>query len=171
MPTFTLRPATLEDNEVLLDIAERMVDNGIPPWRDREQALDWHRNEALNILEMIHPGGQVIVAESPEGILGFISFYAEDDFMTGEEQGYVADLAVTREAEGQGVGSALLAAAEDWCRECGFRILALDVFAMNTAAREFYQRRGFQEQTIKMVKVLREGSWDGNSERDDSLPF
>jgi GNAT superfamily N-acetyltransferase len=97
------------------------------------------------------------VAENQGRILGFIYFYPQADFQTSEVQGYIADFGVDRDQEGQGVGQALLAEVESWCMSRGYRILALDVFAMNMAARAYYARRGFQEQTLKLVKVL-EGS-------------
>ena len=49
---------------------------------------------------------------------------------------------------------ALMAEAESWARARGWRILALDVFASNARARSFYQRQGYMEETLKMIKEL-----------------
>ncbi len=38
--------------------------------------------------------------------------------------------------------------------EQGYRILALDVFAFNTSAHAFYQRLGYVEETVKLIKEL-----------------
>ena len=47
-----------------------------------------------------------------------------------------------------------MAAAEDWARGRGYRLLSLDVFADNKRAVEFYERRGFRCETFRMVKPL-----------------
>ena len=154
MPEFTIRPAGEKDAESILQIAARMADNGIPPWRDRGKALAWHHAEALHLLETSHPESRLLVAEMAGEVTGFIYFFPEQDFLTGEQQGYIAGFAVSAAAEGHGVGSALLREVEVWCREKGFRVLTLDVFAANSAARAFYARRGFQEQTLKMARLL-----------------
>ena len=45
-------------------------------------------------------------------------------------------------------------AAEAWARARGYRLLSLDVFADNRRAIDFYGRRGFKRETIRMVKPL-----------------
>ena len=70
------------------------------------------------------------------------------------QKGYLADVAVSEQSEGTGVARALMKRAEGWARECGFRILALDVFALNTLARSFYQQLGYVEETLKLIKEL-----------------
>ena len=45
-------------------------------------------------------------------------------------------------------------AAEAWARDRGYRFLSLDVFAHNLHAVRFYERRGFQAETLRMVKPL-----------------
>jgi GNAT superfamily N-acetyltransferase len=49
---------------------------------------------------------------------------------------------------------ALMERAEAWARIRGFRILALDVFALNTHAHSFYQHLGYVEETLKLIKEL-----------------
>ncbi len=77
-----------------------------------------------------------------------------EDFFTHEPQGYIADLAVSDNVEGKGIGRILMERAEAWARAQGYRILALDVFAMNTHARSFYQRLSYVEETLKLIKEL-----------------
>jgi GNAT superfamily N-acetyltransferase len=48
----------------------------------------------------------------------------------------------------------MMAAAEDWARGHGYRLLSLDVFADNRHAVDFYRRHGFQAETHRMVKPL-----------------
>jgi GNAT superfamily N-acetyltransferase len=64
------------------------------------------------------------------------------DYFTNRAHGYVAILVVAREAEGRGVGRALLKAAEDWGTANGFTKLTLAVFADNRRAKDFTSVRG-----------------------------
>jgi len=73
---------------------------------------------------------------------------------TGERGDQAAILAVAREAEGQGVGRALLDAADEWGRRRGFRRLTLAVFADNARAKEFYARLGWRTELETLFKTL-----------------
>ncbi len=151
-----LRPATAADREWLLPLSARLHDFGPPPWRPREQmdaaVASW-------IDAAITGGGAgtaIVVAEDGEGKpLGFIHVHAAQDFFTGETHGHVSDIVVVPGAEGAGVGRALMAAGEKWSREKGHRVLTLAVFEKNVRARTLYERLGFENDTFKMLKVLR----------------
>jgi ribosomal protein S18 acetylase RimI-like enzyme len=73
---------------------------------------------------------------------------------TGDIDAYVGELVVAEDATGQGIGRALLAAAESWARTQGFRVLSLDTEAANTAARGLYASAGFLEEEVRLSKVL-----------------
>lgn len=88
--------------------------------------------------------------------LGFIYVHLAADFFTGETHGHVSDIVVAPEAEGRGVGRALMAEGERWSRARGHRLLTLNVFDGNVRARGLYESLGFAPDTIKMVKTLRE---------------
>ena len=155
--SYTIRPYQPSDRAEVTAIAQRLVENGIPPWRDPVKALDWHNRATESIFEEGAPGDAVLVAQaSSGGLLGFVALRTNQDFQTGEEQGYVSDFAVTQPAEGRGVAQALMAAAEEWALNRKFRFLTLDVFGMNPRARAFYARVGFAEQNLRLVKVLRQ---------------
>lgn len=64
--------------------------------------------------------------------------------MIGEGQGYVAELAVAPDAQGQGVGSALLSAACRKLRESGADRVRVTARAIDERARTFYENRGFE---------------------------
>ena len=102
-----------------------------------------------------NPASVVLLAEGKDGTrLGFIYVTQMPDFFTNELQGYIADVAVSAEAEGQGIGHRLMEQAEVWAKAQGYRLLALDVFASNIRARSFYQRLGYMEETMKLIKEL-----------------
>ncbi len=151
-----VRPAAAQDREWILRLAPRLHDFGPPPFRPRD-AMD--RAVVASIggaLAGGAPGAEVLVAEGPGGEpLGFVHLHGARDFFTGEEHGHVSDIVVAPEAEGRGVGRALMAAAEDWARARGYRLLSLHVFEDNARARALYERLGYQPDIRRMIKTLR----------------
>jgi len=83
----------------------------------------------------------LLVAEDDQGIVGTVQLLLEQP----ENQPHRADLAkmlVHRRARQQGVGAALLAAAEQLARDCGKTLLVLDT--ASAAAERLYARGGWQ---------------------------
>ena len=58
---------------------------------------------------------------------------------------------------GRGIGTALMAAAEEWARDRGLDVLELDVATPNEGGRRLYERLGYIRVAESMVKPLREG--------------
>ncbi len=151
-----IRLATAGDIPFVKSLAERFAHAGMPYWRDPAQMWQFHRRSMQEVSAAIsNPDDLVLIAEDGRGLrLGFLHVTQTPDFFTGELQGYISAVAVSEQAEGKGVARALMERAEAWARECGFRILALDVFALNIHARSFYQRLGYVEETLKLIKEL-----------------
>lgn len=102
------------------------------------------------------PGAEAFVASDERGEpLGLIALHPDADYFTGHLRAYVDILVVAAEAEGRGVGRALMEHAEAWARQHDCREVVLDVFAGNASARAFYERCGYQPDHIRMAKALR----------------
>jgi RimJ/RimL family protein N-acetyltransferase len=91
-----------------------------------------------------HPDGAVIVAEVDGRLAGRLSV-ARDPHPAST---HVADLGIMVAApfRRRGVGTALLAAAEDWARAAGVRKLELHVFPHNLPALALYERCGYERE-------------------------
>ncbi|NTU82917.1 MAG: GNAT family N-acetyltransferase [Chloroflexales bacterium] len=152
-PPVTVRPARPGDTPFIRSLAPRLAAVGVPPWRDPAQAQGFHTGEVEAAVAAIGAGGVLIAVRGDES-LGVIHLQEQRDFLTGAPQAYLALLAVAAVAEGQGVGQQMLAAAERWARECGYRHIALDTFAGNERARRLYLRHGYHEEVYKLVKPL-----------------
>ena len=86
--------------------------------------------------------------------MGVVYLERLQDYFTLEQHGHVGMLVVAEEAEGKGVGGALMASAEAWAREHGYRKLTLNVFEGNQAARAVYEHLGYAPETLRYVKIL-----------------
>lgn len=106
-----------------------------PLARDRAVAF-WHR-----VAQGVAAGERaLLIAEDAQGVCGTVQLVLQQP----ENQPHRADLSkmlVHRRARCQGVGAALLEAAENVGRECGKTLLVLDT-ASNDAER-LYERQGW----------------------------
>lgn len=128
--------------EQLADVLMDCVDGGAsvsfmhPLTRERAVAF-WQR-----VAQDVAVGKRaLIVAEDAQGVCGTVQLI----FDLPENQPHRADLAkmlVHRRARRQGLGAALMRAAEDAARECGRTLLVLDAVTGGDAAR-LYERLGW----------------------------
>ena len=152
---FQLRSYQPGDRAEVTLLAERIKENGIPPWRDPQKARAWHDEATQSIFAENEPGDATIVAEAEAGgLLGFVTLRSNRDFLTGEEQGYVSDFAVAQAAEGRGVAGALMSAAEEWALAQGSRRISLNVWLQNERARGLYEHLGYRPETMHYLKEL-----------------
>jgi GNAT superfamily N-acetyltransferase len=145
----------MHDREFVLELAERLIEFGRVPGRDPLQMVARDRAVLANALEEPSPDSALFVAEDDHGeALGFIHLTTADDYYTDSSTAHVADVVVRTAVGGAGVGSALMAYAEQWARDRGFAMLTLNVFTANRRARELYARLGFEEEWMRCIKRL-----------------
>lgn len=95
-------------------------------------------SEAAFAEELDNPVARFTVAESLDGrVLGYLGWHAVAD------EGFVANVAVTKGARRKGVAGWLLARAAADARAGGQRRLALEVRASNGGAQALYEQYGF----------------------------
>lgn len=103
-----------------------------PPRRDFEQAL-------------AGPASTILVARDADAIAGSV--------MVGFDghRGWVYYLAVSPDRQGEGLGRALMAAAEDWLRTRDAPKIQLMVRGDNETARGFYEAIGYEVQDVVTI--------------------
>jgi GNAT superfamily N-acetyltransferase len=152
-----IRAARDADRAFVLEAVERLADFETPPsWRTRPEIVEGEARTLRAFFELPPSGAHLLIAESGGRPLGFAYLETLRDYFTREEHGHVGILAVAKEAEGRGVGGALLEGAADWSRGRGFRRLTLNVFSANSRARRLYSRSGFEEESLRYVRRLEE---------------
>jgi RimJ/RimL family protein N-acetyltransferase len=119
----------------------------------------WAPRLAERLAEMNERGtGAYFLAEHAGEIVGFLGAYAG---ALARTRGivYVSHVGVRRAWRGQGVGSALFAAIEDWARTHGAWRLDLRVDTQNARGIALYEKRGFVVEGRVVDGALRDGVW------------
>ncbi len=132
---------------------ERTIHPGMPPGDAVADAY----------IELMHRrcrefDGLVLVAELDGAVVGFVTvwrrFRSSEPDDDPREHGFVSDLVVAAAHRGQGIGRALLRAAEIRARDAGAQTLRLWVKAGNATARSLYAAEGFVESEICLEKSI-----------------
>ena len=144
-PSFSLRRLHTVDDAQIDELAELLIDCVLggasvsfmhPLARDRAVAF-WRRVAR----DVVDGARALLVAEDERGICGTVQLVLEQP----ENQPHRADLAkmlVHRRARRQGLGAALVRAAEATARDCGKTLLVLDAVTDGDGAR-LYERLGW----------------------------
>ena len=148
-----LRRATADDEAVLTALSVRLTACELPVWRTAEGISTADAREMMDAVRGTDPDNEVWIAERDGRAAGCVHVLALTDFF-GLRSAHISVIATTIEAEGTGVGAALLAHAESWARQRRLTAMTLNVFASNARARRFYERGGWVPEMLKYVKPL-----------------
>ena len=150
-----IRSANADDRAFVIETVRRLPEFGVPPGRTPEEIVSGEVRMLSAYFDAPPEGSTLLIAEgSGRERLGFAYLETETDFFTRRQHGHLRILAVTRAAEGRGVGGALLSASESWAKARGYATLTLNVFASNRRARDVYERRGYSPESLRYTKLL-----------------
>lgn len=152
-PSLTIRRATRHDEPFLIQLARRLAEFDVPPWRTADEIAGADANTMIGSIEADQRDDEVLIAERGGGPVGCLHMVSVKDFF-GRAHAHISVIATTRAAEGSGVGRALMTYAETWARQRGLSMLTLNVFAANARARHVYERAGFMPEVLKDTKSL-----------------
>lgn len=140
---FTIRTAQQGDEEQILAMYEWLF---APPGSKPPQ---WDPNEARpRIAEAIRsPLSTILLAEEGGALIAFCTAYLELNSVRFGQRCWVEDFAVDPNRRSQGVGSAVLRAAQEWARGAGATHLELDSGLARVDAHRFYEREGGARQS------------------------
>jgi ribosomal protein S18 acetylase RimI-like enzyme len=155
-PAAHVRLAHADDDDFILALVPRLVAFDLPAWRKRNDTLNGIRSDIARHLRELPAASHLFVAEDDDGErVGFLHLQTQKDFFTGVLNCHIGDLVVAEGHDGRGVGSALIAYAEQWAREHRCRHVTLSVFPGNERARALYARFGYGDELIRMAKLLK----------------
>jgi ribosomal protein S18 acetylase RimI-like enzyme len=152
--TVTIRDAASEDWRFITALGERTVMDSVSTLRHASPHAVFDGLERL--LDTVRSAAhQALVAEVDGRSAGFVLVLDSlPDEVTGDDQAFIAYMAVEPAFRGAGVGDALLARAENEAKLRGAPYIALMVTEENAAARKLYERAGYVVERRLMCKTL-----------------
>ena len=150
---FELRAGTPADVPAALPLFPRLADYDVPAERDPRDLWagdakllqDWAQGKAPQCL--FH-----VAAGSAGQILAIALASLGKEHLSGAPSAHLEAIAVSPEADGHGVGRALLDHIEQAAIERGAQTMTLHVFGNNQRARHVYGLQGYSEELIRCIK-------------------
>ncbi|QAU11668.1 GNAT family N-acetyltransferase [Halorubrum sp. BOL3-1] len=171
-----VEPATADDVDAVTDMwvalaaGQREYGATLRAEANRATVREWVGQSAVT--------GDLLVARDSEApgnagggteLVGFVGFSLErGDYERDAVRGTVSNLFVAPERRDEGIGGALLDAAERALREQGADRVALEALADNDRARAFYAAHGYDAHRIELTKRLGDEGDGGDDESDES---
>jgi ribosomal protein S18 acetylase RimI-like enzyme len=113
---------------------------------------EWYLEQTLE--SVCENDGAMLVAIRDGAPCGMVAGYAVDDAESRGRYFYIAELSVSETMRGEGIGSQLIAAIEDFARRRGHTRAVIGVLVKNTRAHALYDRLGFRDHAVRMRKTL-----------------
>ena len=148
----TIELATVDDIDAIADcwvaLAADQQQHG-----SRLQAEPNRTSATETIARHVVTDGVYVARE--DGVRGFVMFHVDaGTYSQTEPTGTITTLYVRPSARNEGLGTRLLAAAERALADRGAATVSLEVLTANEAAREFYDRRGYDPHRIELRKRI-----------------
>jgi predicted N-acetyltransferase YhbS len=107
-------------------------------------------------IEKLHarPGTTVLVAEDGEQVVGVVTVHLFQSIHASEPVAWLTSLVVDEQSRGKGVGSSLVARAEDWAISQGARRISLTSGLHRERAHGFYKARNYEHTGVRLSKTL-----------------
>jgi ribosomal protein S18 acetylase RimI-like enzyme len=133
----------------------------IDPWGHVHPSAGLGEAEVVRVLREVRKmHGFILIAESGRSRTGFVAGWVERPSRARRLEfrpyrgGYICDIAVIPSRRRQGIGSALLTAAEIRLKQSGCSVIALNTFYPNLAGRGLYRRFRYSPRGLLLAKRL-----------------
>ena len=159
----SIRSALPSDRQFVLALADRLVSFDVPAWRPKAELIEGDRRALegwfdTRLRQGSGEGGSdgeaMFIAELDGVPAGCAYLVTLIDYFNERPHAHLSVLAVTAEAEGKGVGTALIDESVVWAKQRQSDRLTLSALVTNSRARSLYERKGFAGEYIRYVLPL-----------------
>lgn len=158
-----IRRATLDDLDAVYDCWATLLVDQV----EYGSLLDPENNNepGRQLLAEAIADGQVLVAETGEAIAGIVTFQVDRGALRLRTQRGVIDTLFVRDwARGEGIGSALLDAAEGVLVERGCSVVTVEALVENDRGRAFYRDNGYKPHRLVFRREVETNTKPGGEE-------
>jgi GNAT superfamily N-acetyltransferase len=144
-PHANVRRANSDDAAAVFPLTEAFATSYVPEWEAFESAFGamlMNPSHGVFVAEMGNPGGGKVV--------GYAVAHRHATLFANAPVAWVEELMVSEQYRLEGIGAALMDAAEDWAREAGCAYVAL----ATRRAQEFYEAIGYESSAAFFRKRL-----------------
>ena len=153
-PNLIVRPAKLADVPALVELLRELFSV------ERDFAFDPAKHsKGLLLLLARGEGACALVAELNGAVVGMATAQTLVSTAEGGECALVEDVVVSKPKRGLGIGPRLLEEIEEWCRGRGIARLQLMADKGNDEGLAFYQREGWAQTRMIVVRKFVRGEW------------
>ena len=86
-------------------------------------------------------------------VIGLINNDTEETYnFRAPKRGRISELVVKKDVRSKGIGSKLLKSMEDYLHSVGCESILIGVFAYNNEALKFYEKNGYHNRMLDMIK-------------------
>ena len=142
----------VELEEYIISIDKDNLDCLHPEYRDKMAIIDLDKVKNNN--------GKCFVAldnnKAVGVIMGIVSTYDEYDYLDYKcpKKGEIIELIVTKKVRSNGIGHQLINKMEEYFKSIGCEYVAIDVFAYNENAINFYNKHGYHPRMLIDIKKI-----------------
>ena len=126
----------------------------VPAHREKAELVEGDRRALAEWFELQNDTEAMYIAELDGQPAGCAYLVTLVDYFRMVPHAHLSVLAVSAEAEGQGVGTALIDQSIAWAKARGSDRLTLNTLVTNSRARALYERKGFGGEYIRYVLPL-----------------
>ena len=133
----------------MLDLADRLVSFDVPAWRPKAELIEGDRRALEEWFDIPKPDEAMYIAELVGRPAGCAYVVTVLDYFNQRPHAHLSVLAGSKDAAGNGVGSALLDQSVVWAKARNSDRLTLSALVTNARARALYERKGFGGEYIR----------------------
>ncbi len=129
----------------------------VPTWRPKAELIEGDRRALAQWFDSPKADEAMYIAEVDGRPAGCAYLVTLVDYFNERPHAHLSVLAVTAEAEGKGVGTALIDLSVAWAKARNSDRLTLSALVTNSRARALYERKGFGGEYLRYVLPLKSG--------------
>ncbi|MBI5877693.1 MAG: GNAT family N-acetyltransferase [Chloroflexi bacterium] len=154
----TIRPITVDDSAAFLALCLQLDAETQFMMLEPGERTTTAEEQRVRVSELLaRPNQTILVADSSDGLAGYIEGMG-GDYRRNRHCAYVV-IGVRQSFAGQGLGTRLSAALEQWARAHALHRLELTVMTHNERGIALYRKVGFEVEGVKRHSLLVGGTY------------